>query len=112
MQIHPTAIVDGKTNLGVEVKIGPYAIVEAGCVIGDFSEIRAHAVIGKGTLMGPRNQIGYGAVIGGDPQDVGFKGGRTWVEVGSGNKIREYVTIHRATVEGTATSVGNDNFIM
>jgi UDP-N-acetylglucosamine acyltransferase len=112
MQIHPTAIVDAKTNLGVEVKIGPYAIVEAGCVIGDYSEIRAHAVIGKGTLMGPRNQIGYGAVIGGDPQDIGFKNARTWVELGSGNKIREYATIHRATVENTATSLGNDNFIM
>ena len=112
MQIHPTAIVDAKTNLGVEVKIGPYAIVEAGCVIGDYSEIRAHAVIGKGTLMGPRNQIGYGAVIGGDPQDIGFRNARTWVELGSGNKIREYATIHRATVENTATSLGNDNFIM
>ena len=62
-QIHPTAIVDAKTNLGVEVKIGPYAIVEAGCVIGDYCEIRAHAIVGRGTLMGPRNQIGYGVVM-------------------------------------------------
>jgi UDP-N-acetylglucosamine acyltransferase len=112
MQIHPTAIIDAKTNLGVEVKIGPYAIIEAGCVIGDYSEIRAHAVISKGTLMGPRNQIGYGAVIGAEPQDVGFKNARTWVEIGAGNKIREYVTIHRATVENTATSIGSENFIM
>ncbi len=111
-QIHPTAIIDAKTDLGVEVKIGPYVIIEAGCVIGDYSEIRAHAVIGQGTLMGPRNQIGHGAVIGGDPQDIGFKHARTWVEIGAGNKIREYVTIHRATVENTATSIGSDNFIM
>jgi UDP-N-acetylglucosamine acyltransferase len=104
--------VDGKTNLGVEVKIGPYAIIEAGCVIGDYSEIRAHAIIGKGTLMGPRNQIGYGVVIGAEPQDIGFKNARTWVEIGAGNKIREYATIHRATVENTATSIGNENFIM
>jgi UDP-N-acetylglucosamine acyltransferase len=110
--IHPTAIVDVKTDLGVEVKIGPYAIVESGCVIGDYSEVRAHAVIGRGTLMGPRNQIGVGAVLGGDPQDVSYKGQRTWVEIGAGNKIREYVTIHRATVEDTATTVGNENFIM
>jgi UDP-N-acetylglucosamine acyltransferase len=111
-QIHPSAIVDNKTDLGVEVKIGPYAIVEAGCVIGDYSEIRAHAIVTKGTLMGPRNQIGYGAVIGGEPQDLGFKSARTWVEIGAGNKIREYVTIHRATVEDTATSIGSENFIM
>ncbi len=111
-QIHPTAIVDSSIDLGDEVRIGPYAVVESGCVIGDQCEIRAHAVICKGTLIGPRNQIGYGAVIGAEPQDTGFKGTRTWVEIGSGNQIREYVTIHRATQEDTATSVGNDNFIM
>jgi UDP-N-acetylglucosamine acyltransferase len=111
-QIHPTAIIDPAVDLGAEVRVGPYAIIEAGCVIGDYCEIRAHAVILQGTLMGPRNQIGYGAIIGAEPQDYGFKGGRTWVEIGSGNKIREYVTIHRASQEGTATSIGNDNFLM
>lgn len=110
--IHPTAVVDSAVDIGGEVRIGPYAIIEPGCVIGDYCEIRAHAVICKGTLMGPRNTIGYGTVIGGEPQDLGYKGGRTWVEIGSGNKIREYVTIHRASVEGTATSVGNDNYLM
>ena len=111
-QIHPSAVVDAAVDLGAEVQIGPYAIVEQGCVIGDYCEIRAHAVICRGTLMGPRNSIGYGAIIGGEPQDYSFKGGRSWVEIGSGNRIREYVTIHRATVEGTATSIGNDNFLM
>src|ERR1700735_2421813 len=98
-QIPPTAIVDAKTNLGVEVKIGPYAIVEAGCVIGDYCEIRAHAIVGRGTLMGPRTEIGYGGGRVGEPQHLGFKNARTWVEIGSGNKIREYATIHRATKE-------------
>jgi UDP-N-acetylglucosamine acyltransferase len=111
-QIHPTALVDSSIDLGVEVHVGPYAIIEAGCVIGDYCEVRAHAVILKGTLMGPHNQIGYGAIIGAEPQDNSYKGGRSWVEIGSGNKIREYVTIHRASTEGTATSIGNDNFLM
>jgi UDP-N-acetylglucosamine acyltransferase len=111
-QIHPTAVVDPAVDLGVEVRVGPYAIIEPGCVIGDYCEIRAHAVICKGTLMGPQNHVGYGAVLGAEPQDLGYKGGRTWVEIGSGNRIREYVTIHRASVEGTATSLGNDNYLM
>jgi UDP-N-acetylglucosamine acyltransferase len=81
-------------------------------VIGENCEVRAHAVVCAGTLMGPHNQIGYGAVIGAEPQDYGYKGGRSWVEIGAGNKIREYVTIHRASKEGTATSIGDDNFLM
>ncbi len=110
--IHPTAIVDPSTDLGTEVKVGPYAIIEAGCVIGDYTEVRAHAVICKGSLMGPNNQIGYGAIIGAEPQDYGYKGGLSRVEIGSGNKIREYVTIHRASKENGATSIGNGNFLM
>ena len=110
-EIHPSAVVDPAVNLGVEVRVGPYAMIEAGCVIGDYCEVRAHAVICKGTLMGPHNQIGYGAVIGAEPQDYAYKGGRSWVEIGSGNKIREYVTIHRATTEGTATTIGNGTIL-
>jgi len=111
-QIHATALVDSAVDLGAEVSVGPYAIIESGCVIGDHCEVCAHAVLCKGTLMGPHNQIGYGAVIGAEPQDLGYKGGRSWVEIGSGNKIREYATIHRATKEESATSIGNNNFIM
>jgi UDP-N-acetylglucosamine acyltransferase len=111
-QIHSTAIVDAKVDLGVEVQVGPYAVIEAGCVIGDYCEIAGHAVICKGTLMGPRNQVGHGAILGGDPQDVGFKGARSWVEIGRGNRIREYVTIHRSAKEDSATSLGDDNYLM
>jgi UDP-N-acetylglucosamine acyltransferase len=110
--IHPTAVIDRSAHLGADVRIGPYAIVEAGAVLGDGCELLAHAVICRGTILGARNQVGYGAVLGGDPQDFGYKGAPTRVEIGAGNRIREYVTIHRATVENGATRVGDDNFIM
>lgn len=110
--IHPTALVDAGSDLGEDVRVGPYAIIEGGCVLGNYCEVRAHAVICRGTLMGPQNQIGYGAVIGAEPQDFSYKGAPTRVEIGSGNKIREYVTIHRAAKEDGATSLGNDNFLM
>ncbi|MCE0484372.1 MAG: acyl-ACP--UDP-N-acetylglucosamine O-acyltransferase [Methylacidiphilales bacterium] len=111
-QIHGTAIIDGSARLGTGVKVGPYAIIEEDCVIGNHCEVRAHAIICRGTVMGDRNQIGYGTVLGAEPQDYGYKGGASRVEIGSGNRIREYVTIHRASKEGSATVVGNENFIM
>ena len=110
--IHGTAVIDRSAHLGAGVHIGPFAIVEAGAVVGDGCELFAHAVICRGTVLGARNQVGYGAVLGGDPQDFSYKGAPSHVEIGSGNRIREYVTIHRATVENGATRVGNDNFIM
>lgn len=81
-------------------------------MIGDHCEVRAHAVICRGTTMGAHNQIGYGAVIGAEPQDLGFKGWESRVEIGSGNKVREYATIHRGAKEGGVTRVGNDNYLM
>jgi UDP-N-acetylglucosamine acyltransferase len=110
--IHPTAQVDPSVNLGDGVRIGPYAVIEAGCSLGEDCEVRAHAVITGRSQIGPRNQIGYGAIIGAEPQDYAFKGTHSRVEIGSGNRIREYVTIHRATKDGGATRVGNDNFLM
>jgi UDP-N-acetylglucosamine acyltransferase len=110
--IHPTALIDRTAHLGADVKIGPYAIVEADTVLGDYCEVLAHAVICRGTILGARNQIGYGAVLGAEPQDFSYRGAPSRVEIGSGNRIREYVTIHRATKENGATVVGNDNFLM
>jgi UDP-N-acetylglucosamine acyltransferase len=109
---HPSAILDPSCEIGPDVRIGPYAVVEANAVIGEGCRISAHAIICQGTRLGARNQVGYGAVLGGEPQDYAYKGGPSRVEIGSDNRIREYVTIHRASTENGATRVGNANFIM
>jgi UDP-N-acetylglucosamine acyltransferase len=110
--IHPTALVDRSARLGANVRVGAYASVEGVAVVGEGCEIQAHAIVCQGTTLGPRNFIGYGAVIGAEPQDHSFKGAPSRVEIGSGNRIREYVTIHRSASEGGATVIGNDNFLM
>jgi UDP-N-acetylglucosamine acyltransferase len=111
-QIHPTALVDASAKIGADVRIGPGAVIEEESVIGDNCELLAHAVICRGATLGSRNQIGYGAIIGAEPQDFAYKGQPSRVVIGSGNRIREYVTIHRSSKEGGVTSVGNDNFLM
>ncbi|RLD99327.1 MAG: acyl-[acyl-carrier-protein]--UDP-N-acetylglucosamine O-acyltransferase, partial [Aquificota bacterium] len=62
--------------------------------------------IGRECVIGPH------AVLGGPPQDVGYKGQSTFLEIGNRNVIREYVSIHRASREGEATVLGDDNYIM
>jgi UDP-N-acetylglucosamine acyltransferase len=110
--IHSTALIDRSAHLGAGVRVGPYAIIEADTAVGDGCEVQAHAIICQGSTLGPHNLVGYGAVIGAEPQDYSFKGAPSRVEIGSGNRIREYVTIHRSAKEGGATVVGNDNFLM
>jgi UDP-N-acetylglucosamine acyltransferase len=111
--IHPTAIIHPQAKLGADVRIGPYAVIEGPAEIGAGCLIQAHAVITGHVRMGANNTIGYGAVLGADPQDHSFNPETvSWVVIGDNNRIREHVTIHRGTGEGSTTCLGSDCFLM
>jgi UDP-N-acetylglucosamine acyltransferase len=113
VKIHPTAIVDASAQIGADVEIGPYSVIGAGAAIGEKCTIQAHAVIEGTVRMGAGNFIGYGAIIGAVPQDLSFDPKtQSSVEIGAGNTIREYCTIHRGSTEGSATVIGDSNFLM
>jgi UDP-N-acetylglucosamine acyltransferase len=113
VKIHPTAIVEDGAQIGADVEIGPYAVIGGGAVIGDRCRIQAHAVIEGSVKMGADNLVGYGAIIGAVPQDLSFDPKtKSSVEIGNRNTIREYCTIHRGSIEGSATIIGDENFLM
>lgn len=113
MKIHPTAIVSPSAVLGDDVEIGPHAIIGDDVTIGSGCVVQAHAFIEKNVTMGEGNFIGYGCVIGAAPQDFAYTPGiHSEVRIGDRNRFREYVTVHRGTKEGTATTVGSDCFLM
>lgn len=110
--IHPTAVIDPSTELGENVSVGAYSVIGANCTIGEGTTIGPHVVLEEHTHIGRECQIRASAVLGGLPQDLKFKGERSYVRVGDRNMIREFVTIHRATGEEQSTSIGDDNLIM
>lgn len=110
--IHPTALVDPKAELDCSVQIGPYTVVEAGVQIGGRSRIGPHCYLIKGTLLGEDNIVHTGCVLGDEPQDLTYAGVPTRLIIGRGNRFREHVTIHRGTKEGTATQIGDGNYLM
>lgn len=112
MAIHPTAIVEPGAQLGVDVEILPYTIIEDGSIIGDRCVIGPHAVVRRWTSMGSDCIISTGAVLGEPPQDRKYSGEMTFLKLGNGNQIREYVTLHRASGEGNSTTLGDNNMIM
>ncbi len=112
-KIHPTAIVDPKAQIGADVEIGPFSIVGPQAIIGDKTIVQSHVVIEGEVAIGSGNFIGHGAIIGAPPQDVSFSPERkTKVDIGNDNIIREYCTIHRGSPEGSATKIGDNNFLM
>jgi len=113
LKIHPTAIVDRHAQLGHDVEIGPYACVGGEVSLGDRSIVQSHAVLEGAVDLGSDNFVGHGAIIGTRPQDLSFDPKtKSSVRIGTRNVIREHVTIHRGTVEGSATSIGDDNYLM
>jgi UDP-N-acetylglucosamine acyltransferase len=111
--IHPTAIIDPSARIGANVEIGPYSIIGPEVEIGDGTWIGPHVVIKSNTKIGKQNKIFQFASIGEDPQDLKFKGEKTFLEIGDRNIIREFCTFNRGTAQDkTTTRIGNDNLFM
>ena len=110
--IHPTAVIDNQAKIHPTVKIEPYAVIGSQVSIGANTVVGSHAIIDGLTIIGKDNQIFPGAAIGLEPQDLKYKGANSQVIIGDRNRIREYVTINRATNEGEATVLGDDNLLM
>lgn len=109
---HPTAVIESGARLGADVEVGPFAYIAAGAEIADGCRIGPHAVVWGSVRMGARCRVHAGAVLGDWPQDVGFDGAPSEVHIGTECWIREGVTIHRSTVAGGATVVGDHCLLM
>ena len=113
MKIHPTALLDPDAQIGADVEIGPFSVIGPQTVIGNNTVVQSHVVIEANVAIGTGNFIGHGAIIGAPPQDLSFSPERkTKVAIGNDNVIREYCTIHRGSPEGSATKIGDKNFLM
>lgn len=111
--IDPRAVVSPDADLAPDVRIGPYTIVGPRVRIGRGTVIGPHVILHGPTRIGEHNRIFPFSSIGDDPQDKKYHGEETFLEIGHGNTIREYVTINRGTVQGGGvTRIGDDNWIM
>jgi UDP-N-acetylglucosamine acyltransferase len=111
--IHPTAIVNPNAEIDSNVEIGPYSIIADNVYIGSGTAVGSHVTIDPYVSIGPECRIFQYASIGATPQAVKFAGEKTFVKVGRGTVIREFVTINRGTGFGSGvTEVGDENLLM
>ncbi|MBU1161122.1 MAG: acyl-ACP--UDP-N-acetylglucosamine O-acyltransferase [Proteobacteria bacterium] len=111
--IHPTAIIDSKADIDSNVEVGPYSIIGANVQIGSGTVIGPHVVIQPHVEIGSDCHIFQYASIGAIPQALKFQGEETYVKIGRGTVIREFVTVNRGTgFGGEITEVGEENFLM
>lgn len=113
VQVHPSAVIDSKAELGKGVTVGAYAVVEAevdigeGCTIGPFCRFSGPTFVGAG------NRFEGHCSVGTPPQDLKYRGEPTRLEIGNNNVFREFVTVNRGTVGGGGvTRIGDDGLFM
>ena len=113
MSIHPTAIISPKAELGRNVVVGPYSIIGDDVILHDGIRVGSHCVIegpsefGSGSLFYPFVSAGQA------PQDLKYRGERSWLRAGERNTFREFTTLQRGTEGGgNLTEIGDDNLIM
>ncbi len=111
-KIHPTAMVSPSAKLGKGVEIGPYATIGEDVSLGDFCIIDSFAQVLGYTTVGQGCHIFPYAVIGNIPQDLKYKGERSYLIIGDNNRIREFVTINPGTDKDSKTIIGSNNLIM
>ena len=113
MAIHSTAIVDPGANIATSADIGPYCIIGPSVEIGHRTALKANVYVEGPTSIGDDNIFFPYSSIGAAPQDLKYQGEPSRTHIGSRNKIREFVTIHRGTEGGgMLTSIGDDNLLM
>jgi UDP-N-acetylglucosamine acyltransferase len=106
-QIHPTAIVDAKAEIGSGSIIGPYCIVAAGVVLGVDSWLQHHVTLSGPMTAGARNKFYAYCSIGQQTQDLKYQGEPTYLEIGDENTFREFVTVNRGTTASGKTQIGH-----
>jgi UDP-N-acetylglucosamine acyltransferase len=112
-QIHPTAIVDSKAELGSDVIVGPYTMIGPHVKVGNGTRFQSHVVVEGHTTIGEQNTFFPFSVIGAVPQDLKYNGEPTELVIGNHNTIRESVTLNLGTIKGGGkTSMGDHNLIM
>ena len=113
MEIHPTAIVHPRATIAPGVKIGAYSLIGENVCIGKDTRIDSHVAVEGWTEIGERCHLFPFVSIGAEPQHMRYRGEPTRLFIGNDNVIREFVTIHRGTVEGGGkTTLGHNNIVM
>ncbi len=110
--IASTARVHPGASIGPGTRIGEYCVVEEDVAIGAECLLEPYVYVKRWTTLGNNNEISAGSVLGTDPLDKNFSGQRSYLVIGSNNKIREHYTISRGTQPESETRIGDGNYIM
>ena len=109
VEIDKLAVVHKGAQLGENCHIGPYCAIADNVEIGDGTTLRAHAYVDAHTRIGAGCEVFPYVTLGVPAQDLKHVEGEvSYTTIGDRTIVREFVSIHAGTEEGSQTTVGND----
>lgn len=108
----PLAYVHPDAKIANNVVIEPFSTISRDVEIGEGTWIGPNVTIMEGARIGKNCKIFPGSVISAEPQDLKYKGEKTYAYIGDNTVIRECVTINKGTEALGFTKVGSDSLIM
>ena len=107
--IHPTAVISKNAKIDSSVNIGPYCYIDGKVEIGKNNTLISHCYVTGNTTIGDGNTFYPFSSIGSDPQDLKFKGEKSFLQIGNNNKFRENVTVNPGTEGGGLKTIIENN---
>lgn len=109
IEVDKLSVVHPDAEIGDNCKVGPFCTIAAKTKIGENTTLRSHVVVEPNTTVGRDCDVFPYVTLGMQSQDQKFvPGSVAYTKIGDRNIIREYVSIHGGTADGTTTSIGND----
>ena len=98
-----------KANIHSSVKIGPYCVIGDNVEIGEDCVLHSHVSLSGNTKIGKNNIFYPFSSIGSAPQDLKYKGEKSFLTIGNNNTFRENVTVNPGTEGGGLYTKIRDN---
>ena len=109
IEVDKLAVIDPSAEIGESCIIGPFCTVGANTRIGANTRLRSHVVVEPHTTIGADCDVYPFVTLGMQSQDLKHLPDTiTYTDIGDRNIIREFVSVHSGTEEGSRTSIGND----
>ena len=98
-----------KAKIHSSVKIGPYCVIGDNIEIGEGCVLHSHISLLGNTKIGKNNIFYPFSSIGSAPQDLKYKGEKSFLIIGNNNTFRENVTVNPGTEGGGLYTKIKDN---
>lgn len=113
INVDKLAVVHPGATIGDGCTIGPFCSVGPDVTIGANTLLRSHVVLEGHTTLGEDCDVFPFVTLGIQSQDQKYIPGTvTYTRIGARNTIREFVSIHSGTEEGSITSIGDDSILL